>query len=397
MKKPAAIILVFTLLFSLCACAQKDPSAPSDPAVSEPERFAEIFDREGTRLGQIDGRAVCTAVDAGIFYSVFEPEDGAYTGPAAYHYFNMDTKADVPLGTLKDQGYEAAYARTELDGIIYTLAVTGNVFGDAPTPLLLLAFDPAAGTMKQYTVSETGFPYAAMAAADGKLFIMNHEMTEPKSDTIYVFDPKTETISPLLSFDAQKDSLRGVAALSDGFCLLRLVLQKDAEPRVFLDRYDEAGEKRAEAALTEPLVNAALSVHGVAGRADALNELSMNVSRFLIVDDRYLVYENFGLTRLVLDLLAEKTLFAREDVYSVSSGSGRPILYRMDFDADRLEEPELLEPKNGELARYDFTPVGKSRLIQSVSRSPGGTFLVRTAVRFPLQDAESALFLWTDS
>lgn len=397
MKKPAAIILVFMLLFSLCACARKDPSAPSDPAVSEPARFAEVFDREGNRLGQIDGRAVCTAVDAGIFYSVFQPQEGAYTAPATYHYYNMDTKADVPLGTLKDQGYEAAYARTELDGIVYTLAVTGNVFGDDPTPLLLLAFDPADRTMKQYTVSETGFPYAAMAAANGKLFIMNHEMTEPKSDSIYVFDPKTEKISPLLLFDAQKDSLRGVAALSDGFCLLRLVLQKDAEPRVFLDRYDEAGKKRAEAELTEPLVNAALSVHGVAGRADALNELSMNVSRFLIVDDRYLVYENFGLTRLVLDLLAEKTLFAREDVYSVSQGSGRPILYRMDFDADRLEEPELLEPKNGELARYDFTPVGKSRLIQSVSRSSGGTFLVRTVDRFPPQDADTALFLWTES
>ena len=393
MKKAISLLCVLTLLCLLGACKLPTPSGkPSDE--SGEQNAITVMDRSGKKLGELDGRAVCTATDAGIFYSLFEIPEGEFTAQAAYRFFDKESGRDVPLGVLEGQGYEAAFARTELGGRLYTLALRGNPMGSDPTPLLLLAFDPAAGEMRTFTVSETGFPYAAMAAVNGRLLIMNHEMTEPKRDTIYVFDPATEEMRALLSFEAEQDSLRGVAAAKDGFYLLRLDLRSGEGPEVFLDRYSDAGEKQTETPLTQPLIDAILTVHGIENPADALNELGMNVSRFAVVDDRILVYENFALSRVALDLTAGKTLLAKDDLYSVSLGGGSPAFYRMDFE-ETDAAPEILLPVGGSLDRYDLTQVGDFRLLRSVSRSPGGTWLAGFTDGAG-HSAARALILWTE-
>ena len=387
MKKAWALLLVLFLLLTLCACIKKEET------VSAPESYADILGPGGELLGQIDGRAFPTAADRGIFYSVFAPGEGKFTSPAAYHFFDAEKRTDVLLGTLENQGYEAAFARTELDGVIYSLAVTGNVFGSAPTPLLLLSFDLNAGTMREYTVSKTGFPYAAMAAVNGRLVIMNHEMTEPKTDSVYEFDPATGNVRQVLTFDAEKDSLRSVAATKNGFCLLRLSLQDGAVAQVFLDRFTADGEKLSSADVTRTLSSAIETIGGISGTADAMNELGMNVSRFVLQDDRYLVYENFGLSRVALDLETGEVLFAGDDEYGVSPGNGAPVFYRTEFEAQGAGEHELFELRQGKTSRFAFSSSVDGALLQSVSRSPGGTVLVTVSDRFPLRDAALALYL----
>lgn len=393
MKKAISLLCVLTLLGLLGACASSRPLCKL-PVVSEQQNAITVMDRTGKKLGSLDGRAVCTATDAGIFYSLFELPEGESAAPAEYRFFDRESGRDVRLGVLEGQGYEAVFARTELGGRLYTLAVRGNPMGSAPTPLLLLAFDPAAGEMREYTVSETGFPYAAMAAANGRLLIMNHEMTEPKRDTLYAFDPATADMRALLSFEAEKDALRGVAAAKDGFYLLRLDLRNAEGPEVFLDFYNDAGEKQTETPLTQPLTDAIMTVRGIESRADALNELGMNVSRFAVLDDRLLVYENFALSRVALDLTTGKALLARDDLTGVSLGGGSPAFYRMDFE-ETDTPPEILLPRGASLVRYDLTPVGDYRLLRSVSRSPGGTWLAGF-VDGEEKTAARALLLWTE-
>ena len=167
---------------------QKPSETKNEPSEAEPvpEMLAEILDGEGKRLGAIDAASACSAVNGGVFYSVVDVKEYALTGTARYRFFRAADGKDVLLGTLEDQSYETFYARTELDGTVYTLAAEGDPFDDRPDTLWLLAFDPSAESMTKYEVSKYGFPYAAMAAADGKLLIMNHEMSSPKSDMIRI-------------------------------------------------------------------------------------------------------------------------------------------------------------------------------------------------------------------
>ena len=308
----------------------------------------------------------------------------------------MDGKKDVSLGTLENQGYEASFARTDHNGKIYTLSVVGNATSGDPVPLLLLAFDPAAGTMKKYTVSENGFPYASMTVSDGKLIIMDHEMSEPKCDKIYEFDPGTETVREILTFSSDTDSLRAVCSADDGFFLLRLKINDGAENEMFLDRYDKNNKKVSETSVNETLVEAIGKINGMTGRQDALNELGTHVGGFSVVDGRFMIYENFSVTRLIVDLQSGDAILARDDIYSVSTGGGERYVYRMDFDPDNVEEPEIIGMIGGKPEKLQFTPSGALRLIRAVSHSPGGTWLVTVSDVFAAQKGTYALYLWAD-
>lgn len=399
MRKKWMLLLLLSVVVFAAGCKQnpQNPAtAVSDQQPAEPESLTQIFDSRHNQIGAVDSRAFCTAADTGIFYSIFQLPEGSFTATAEYRFFRRDDGADIRLGTLENQGYEAAYTRTEHNGVFYTLAVTGNPFDDGPDTLLLLAFDTAAGTMKQFPISDHGFPYAAMAVSDGKLLIMNHEMTEPKCDKVYEFDPAGEQVKEILSFSAQNDSLRGVCAGEEGFCLLRLRLDAGQEAELFLDRYDREYRKVSERSLNETMIPALQQIPGIMSRQDALNELGMNVSRFAVAEDRYLVYENYGLCRVVLDLQTEQAVFAGDDNYAFSLGGSSPALYRLDFDAETAGQPEIQELRDGALQAVPFEPKGDCKMLQGVSRAPAGTWLLLLSECFPSGEGKTALYLLSD-
>ncbi|MBQ9910531.1 MAG: hypothetical protein IJM50_03440 [Lachnospiraceae bacterium] len=402
MRRVICALLIFSLAMSLYGCGKgtlpsdetKTP-ASSKESMPEPENAMPVLDKDGKVLGKIDSRAHCTAVEGGIFYSVSELKEYQFTADTVYGFFSQDGTKNILLGTVKDQGYEASYTRTELDGKVYTVASIGDPVSSQSSTVVLLAADLKEGTLKQHVVSEQGFPYVSMAVSDGKLLIMNHEMSEPKTDKIYEFDPQTEDMREVLSFSSDKDSLRGVCASEDGFYLLRLKIG-GSENEMFIDRYDKAYSKMSERSVNETLIKAAMDGAVVMSRSDALNELGIHASRFTIEEDRYLFYANFGLTRLVIDLESGEVLFARDDIFSLSDGSGASCVYRMDFDPENVEEPFIRRLSNGRLEELSFTPPDTHRLIREVSHSKSGTWLVMTSDRYSAQGSTYAVSFWRE-
>ena len=391
------LIISFALCASACGSLNGSESDTEAPGSSEQESLSKtpVLGKDGTEIGWIDSRAYSTAVNGGIFYSIFAPEEYHYTADAEYHYFDMETGRDILLGKLEGQGYEAGYTRTELDGKIYTLAVTGNVMSDTAVTLYLLVSDPVSGTMNKITVSTNGFPYAFMAVSDGKLLVMNHEMTEPKCDKIYEYDPVDGTVREVLSFPSNTDSLRGISSAEDGFFVLRLKLNAGKENELFLDRYSNEFVRISEKSLNETLVNAILKIHGITGRNDALNELGMNVADFTVLKDRYLIYENFGLVRLLVDLQTNEELFVKDDIYSVSVGSGGIVFYKMAFEEDGTD-PDISVFREGKLVNFDFKPKDSHKLIKEISTSYTGLWLVLTSDAKPAQDRTYVIQLLTE-
>lgn len=409
LRKIIALMLLSVLAVAAVGCTAnngQDPIAANVPdgtnapdGTEQPIELENPFmitDESGAELGRIDNSANFTAVDGGLLYSVLTLEEYAYTGTAEYRFFSLKDNSDVLLGKLEDQGYEAGFSRTELNGMICTLAVRGNPADSAPVPLLLLAFDIGSKTMKTYTVSEYGFPYASMTASGGKLLIMNHETSGDKAEKVYEFDPASEEIKEILSFDSSVDSLRAVCAAENGFYLLRLKLNNGGENEMFIDRYDEEYSKVSEQPITDVLLRAITEVPSILSRQDALGEMGLNVSRFAVIDGRYLVYENFGISRVVIDLETGETIFAKDDNYSVSVGSGGPVIYRLDFDAEDVPEPELIVIENGEAVRLPFAPDDAHRLIQRVTVSESGVWAVLTVDDFPMQNASGVIRVWPE-
>ncbi len=376
------------------ARTENQPETQPEPR-TEPAQLSAILDRNGDQLGAIDERAVCTAADAGIFYSVFQPAEYQFTATAEYRFFRAADRQDLLLGRLEKQGYEAVYARTELDGRLYTLAVTGNPLDEAADSLWLLALDPAAGTMNKYEVSADGFPYASLAAVDGKLLILNHETHEPRSDTVYEFDPGSGGLRTLLSFpDDGASTLRGVCAAEDGFCLLRLRLENGRPAELLLDYRDAEGGALSERSLNELLIPAAREFPGFVDEAELLNEFGMMVSSFSLWEGRYLCYGNFGLLRAVLDLERGEALLTKDDLWSLSLGSGSPALYRLDFE--EAEGPEILVMGNGAFEKLPLAPQEAHPLLRGLSHSPGGSWLAELADSPKSFGATRVLCFWQE-
>ena len=352
-----------------------------------------VVDGDGELLGEIP-MGSSSAVPGGILYSIFEPSETQKTPPAEYRYFNMETKEDIYLGTVENQGYEAYFSRMVKDGKVYSLAVTGDPLGEKTVPLSLLSFDLKNGSMKQITVSEDGYLYASMEEVGDKLVILNHEaLSDPKTASLYEFDPTTETMKQVLVFSDSHESFRGISAAKDGFYLLRVSVPEDGKLELFLDRYDINYQKVSERSVTEALVQATLQVTGITGRDDALRELGMNVSKFEILEDRYLMYENFGLTRLVIDLEDDSSLMVKEDLWSASVGNGTPYFYELDFDPDDSSAPEIITFVNGKEETLSFTPSDSKEMLRVVSIAPDSPKLFMTRKGESNEDAERRIYL----
>lgn len=392
MIRKTVLFLLAALLLFAAGCGRKQTpaeTASAAPVTTQPqpgtqppaENGPALLTEDGSRAASPDERTLCTVTETGVLYSVFDQGEQP-TGTAVYHWVDTDAREDVPLMTLEGQGYEAVYTRTELGGCVYTLALTGNPFDEAPDTLWLLRFDGPGRTAEKYPVTDNGYPYASMAASDGRLLIVSHEMSQPACDRVYVFDPADGTLRELLSFQAGKtetDTLRAVCADGDGFALLRLHLM-ELEPELYLDRYDGSGRKRSETALNEPLIAAAMEVHGILSRQDALNEFGMMVSGFRLEEGRYLFYENFGLLRLILDLKTDETLFAGDDLYAMTVGSGSPAFYLQDFfvpGGDELHTPGIYALRGGAVTKIPFDPPEDRSMIRQVSHAADGTWLIR--------------------
>ena len=384
MCKKAVLFLLTALLLFAAGCGSSQSPAVTEspvPTDAQPRHPIELLAEDGSRAAAPEADSLCTATENGVLYSVFEP-GGAPTGPAVYHWIDAAAREDLPLLTLEGQGYEAAYARTELSGAVYTLALTGNPFDDEPDTLWLLCLDGPGRSAAKYQITDNGFPYGSMAAADGRILIVSHEMIQPACDKVYAFDPADKSVRELLSFPAGgagSDTLRAVCADGDGFALLRLRLT-EGEPELYLDRYDGSGQKYAELALNEQMIAAAMNVHGILSRQDALNEFGLMVSGFRLEDGRYLYYENFGLLRLILDLETGRTLFAGDDLYAMSVGCGSPAFYLQDHfvpGGDEYHSPGIWVLREGDLTRLPFAPTEDRSMIRHVSHAADGTWLIR--------------------
>ena len=404
--------LAALLILSLAACGSQpkttDPAAadptsaapqsalqpvtpPAQSVYPDPAALTDVLALDGTLLGKIDARAAATAADDGIFYRLWVPSDSAAVATAEYHFFRTADRTDVLLGALENESYEVYYARTELDGTVYTLALEGNPMDDDPDTLWLLAVNGKEGKMSRCAVSDHGYPYASMAASNGKILIMNHEMTEPKTDAVYEFDPATGAIRTVLSFPAKdNNSLRAIAPDGDGFCLFRVHVNGSLPDKAFLDRYDSAYNKTSETDLTELFSQEAQKIPGVAD--GIMSELGMMISAFRLEEGRYLFYENFAITRLILDLETGTSLLAENDLFSMTPGGGAPAIFYLEFDGSA--EPNIRLLKNGALEPVALHPTDSCTQLRGLSHSPAGSWLACLADNAGA--APNALVFWQE-
>ena len=384
MKKLLCALLALFIL-SFCGCALH-PGAPDGESEDEYANAAvTVADRDGKPLGVIERYGLCTVTDSGIFYPANVPGSRGVT--KEFRLFDPVSGEDRLLGTVENVYYEAAYARVEFDGTLYTLVVSGDPMDGEPDPLLLLAFDLEKGGVSGHTVSENGFPYVSMTENSGRLLIMNHDQTDILTDRLIEFDPVASAFTERLAFTLDKElhgeSVRGVYAEDGRIYLLRLRFEGEGSVRALLDTYDGAYQKLSELDITDLLVQNA---------DDPSNELMQAVDRFTVTWGRILYYENFSVTRCLADIVTGERLpgVVTDGLFAGSQGSGRQIWFDTFATLEKEGKNSIYSLMvNGTLFTENFTGSDPRYYITSGSVSPNGSLILEACYVNPDDNADA--------
>ena len=355
----------------------------------------EIVDKDGRHIGQIPFNSGMTLTNNGIFYTTSisgttSPDTiavGLNEGEkdvVVYHLYDIQTDERYDFGSIPDQDYEAGYCRIELNGKLYTLITTGNVMDKEPDTLLLAEFDLTGHTINQYRISDNGFPYTAMAEVKGKLLILNHDQTDVLNDKLYLFDPESKQTEQVMQFELNGNTGNTIRSMySDGkyIYILRLHFEGENNVTMFLDTYDldlkKLSEKEISAMLKESAGKNLVT-------EDVANEMKQMVSNFMVLDEKYVYYENFSTTRFLGNIEDGKLFSETEgkgDMFLASSGSGDPFFYCIFGGGEN--ENIIYEWKDGTLEKTVFKADDDRYYITAASRSPDGKTLIQVAYTNP--------------
>ena len=396
MIKRATAILSLTIAFiialsSLAGCANtsKNPSGTADGGKDnnvtaspgkeiDPGDFAEMtvyYGVEGKAIATIPQNSEATAVNGGIFYNSVKnmnDEDSMFT--SEYHLIKGDG-TDVLLGEIEYVGYESSYARTELQGSVYTTYIEGNPYDYINDSLYLLEFDLANKTIERYLISVDGYPYTTIAQVNGKILVTNYEQDAAFTNKLYEFDPAAKEVREVLSFtptESGTGGMRGVCSLSDGFLLLRLAMGTGSG--LYADRYDSNYNKVSEQLISDIIIDAAAEF---LTPEDAAQEPSFIVFGLKVLNDRYLFYTNSSMSCVIIDLETGKVIASGGGEYQMSTGDGDPVIFLPQYQKEDKGKPfNVTGVKDGKAEAITFSGFDLRRLF-SISIAKDGSRLLR--------------------
>ena len=337
---------------------------PSNEETDDNNFLNEIVDKDGKHIGEIKINGSCTMTNKGIFYTTVKnapPSDTVTVGANGkadvyYHIYDIETNQTYDFGNMPEQDYEAGYVRTEMNDKLYTLVTTGNALDNIPDPLILL---------------------------EGNLLILNHDQTQQLYDKVYMFDTDTKEVSQVLQFeltDNKGDTIRQIYSDEKNIYTLRLHFEDESHVNMFVDTYDFNFKKQYENDISSMLKE---SVEKELVSEDVLNEMKQMASRFIMLDGKYIYYENFSATRFFGNI-ENKQLFNEINGMSLASfGSGKPFFYYI------YGERTIFEWKNNTLEKSVLKTDDERYYIVSASISENGKKLIQVDYTNPNDNSDT--------
>ena len=365
-----------TLADKTVSDALTDSARVDDQNIEDPILKISLTDPSDTQLTTFEASNLGMIIPGkGVFYMkdnnyyLLRQKDGQYES--------------IPFKVPEGISYETTYSRIYLNGKIYTLVTTGDLFDNQKDTLWLLGFDPESGECDPIKISENGFPYSGLTVKDGKIIVFFHDQEDILHDRIVEYDPSSGDTKEIMTFSLENelkgDTVRSIYALDNKFYVLRLHFEDNINTSMFVDVFDSGFKKISEYNITDPLGSAVASCIATDDKGQLANEFAQSVSKFLIFEGRYLYYQNFSVTTCFIDLEESKVLYSIPEPFTCSIGDGEPVFYCI-FNDDSVKD--LIDPdcayrfKDGKLIKIPAVTVEDSRDVNLISSSSDGNFLI---------------------
>ena len=385
-RRMTAMITILCLMLTMPAitgCSAHDSqTADTDTAdrsdTTDPDSMIRIMSNDGKDIAEINSVGDVIAVPGNrLFYSQTNDDKTI----CSYHLLDTGTNKDTVIGTIDNPGYEAYYARTYLNGRIYTLVETGDIIDNKPDPLWLLEFDLSACSTKEYKITDNGFPYVYMAPTGDKIIIVEHDQQDVLYDRVKEFDPATGDIREIMNFELSKDisgdTLRAVCSTNDKVYLLRIHCGNESAVSAYIDEYDLTYSKTAEYNITDIITD---SLKDTCTAADINNEMMQMVSSFKILDDGCFYYENFSSTRCIGNYRNGTLIYGMNDLFNSVKMCDRQYFYTMypEKISEGIDGNSIYEFSNGRLSKVSDSKIplicDEGHVLYNITVSDGKTY-----------------------
>lgn len=387
--KTLCLLLLAPFAFTGCASriyadqGKSDIDAKTQDSVIDPDDLPEplldlsVVDQYGKSIAKVRASDIGMITPYGMFYKVNNE----------YHLLRTENNnnEDVTLAAFDDISYETEYARTILGGKLYTLAVSGDLMGSDPFTQWLLEFDLKNGTAERYKISENGFPYSSLTSIGDKIILFFHDQKDVLNDRIIEFDPATGKTSDIMTYyldnNLKGDSVRSLCSDKDNLYILRIKFNGNTDISMYIDVFDKEYKKVRELDITDIAKEGAAQCISTEDPGELANEFSQHISGFRIIDGKYLYYQNFSVSRFILDLEKGSVLYSIPEPFMCAPGDGELMFYTI----MSIEELKTIDPyavyrfDKGTLKKDPTITVNDGQIIVSATSSSDGKYMVTVA------------------
>lgn len=280
-----------------------DESPESEPVADDsynPDNSVRLYnDKTGISTDiQLSGRY--TLVDNGIVYKEESITPDQTTVSMRYCFIDLNTFERKQLGVVDDWAYESSYDNIFVNGHLYTLIATGNLY-QGTLKCYLYDFDVVDYSCIRYDLPGK-VPYCTMAYLNNKLLIGNLG-----GDDYFIlsFDIDKGILAELKKTHSPQGNgvnevLRHITSDGTFFYVLRVRYTEGGSSIAYLDKYDY------DFNLVDTTDITAYLYYYKTAEWMLDDEIRQLVSHFEIIND-YVFYENFSMSRTLFHLGDEIT------------------------------------------------------------------------------------------
>lgn len=364
-------------------------------AFQDEHKLVCIYDINNKIIGEISCYQYSTLVKNNILYTKLLDGSTSSSDGVEYWLYNIDTKTDTYLGTVKDYIYEASYETTLVDDHVYMSVTTGSYTERTERTQYIYDIDLAEYTMTPIIEMEGGIPYNSFTITDNKL-IMTELLENGDTDLIeYDLATKHEDLPIVHKYNESDvfvhDSIRHITTDEEYIYMMRLDWNKDDDYFLYLDYYDHDLNLLKSLNVNDIFIPSDYTMDN----DSIVNERKQWISQ-LEVHDSYIYYENFSATRFLGTIEEQKvdclmntdiTFYMVNEVESCHESDLFFVLFGDQNDKNKRNQFYLADSITGEIYQSEFYADDERYMFTAASRNKDDMILLTMGnVRYTDED-----------
>lgn len=351
-----------------------------------------IYDINSREIGSITCFNYSLLVDKYILYSKLPKNNVEKITEIEYHLYDIDTKEDYLLSTIRDWYYEETYEAVSIDDHLYISVSTGEYANRENSTQTIYDINLKEHQMSPLLEVAGGIPYNSYTIVGDTLVLA--ELLDNGDTDIITCNIYSDTLTVHIYDESEyfvHDSIRHITTDQEFIYMIRLDWDDNENTFLYLDKYDLHLNLISTIDITNSCVS---SIFTPESNADELNNERKQFICDFFVDDALFYYHNFSVTTFLgaIENNNLERLYDTNELFSYvnkadQSDDSHLFIDTYGDDTDKRNTFYLINSKDQKISTAQFFASEPELSFRRASINENGMILL-TMGYVPLNDGE---------